>query len=225
MCGRFELLTVEEIAEVIAAVEGKRPYRPNAGNGDETAGFDSARARSQAHTGSAVPLIAPLDGGPLCATEAVWGFEADWNKRLVFNTRIESALSGAAMWREAAEDGRCIVPAAAFFEPHSFDTMPSPRTGRLVKRPYRFVDANGIPLLFAGVQADGRCSIVTCEPNRWVAPIHPRMPLALRFEEVATWLSPDWPMLADRSDLALDAHPKLFRPADQPEPPDQLSLF
>ena len=49
---------------------------------------------------------------------------------------------------------------------------------------------DGEPLLMAGVQADGRCSVVTCEPNRWVAPIHNRMPLILPADLADRWIFP-----------------------------------
>ena len=74
----------------------------------------------------------------------------------------------------------------------------------------------------AGVQADGHCSVVTCEPNRWVSPIHNRMPLVLRFAEVGTWLSPDWPSLTARPDYELHVAPEQ---PEAPSQPDQLSLF
>ena len=48
------------------------------------------------------------------------------------------------------------------------------------------------------------------------------MPLALRFEEVATWLSPDWPSLADRTGLPLDVTPE--HPAGGGDD-SQLTLF
>lgn len=224
MCARFELLTFEELEEVLDAVEARRKARLRLIR-------EQIRQRQQAFPGSAVPLLAPGDDGKLAVAEATWGFEADWSKGPVFNTRIESMLSGSMMWRAATENGRCVVPAATFFESHETETEPSPRTGRPVKRAYQFADPAGEPLLLAGVQAEGRCSVVTCEPNRWVAPVHSRMPLVLRFEEVAAWLSPDWPALADRSAIELATQPEHPDRPDQPEHlarperPAQLSLF
>ena len=215
MCGRFEVLTYEEVEETLAALEARR-----------TAGRALAQmGRAHAFPGSEVALIAPREDGKLAIDQAAWGFAPEWSKRLVFNTRIEKAAEGAGMWRSAVEEGRCIVPVAAFFEPHETETVKSPRTGRPMKRPYRFADPDDMPLLLAGVREGGRCSIVTCEPNRHVAPIHPRMPLVLRFEEVPAWLSPDWAALADRSDVPLAVAPEeLAAPAPDNEP-DQLSLF
>jgi putative SOS response-associated peptidase YedK len=212
MCGRFVMLTAEEVAEVVAAVESR--MRPMLAVGAE---------RAQARPGSTIPLIEPNPAdGALRAAEAAWGFEAEWSSKLLFNTRVESAVKGSNTWRDAVRDGRCIIPAAAFFEPHATETVRSARTGRPVKRAYRFALPSGEPLLFAGVQANGRCSIVTCEPNRWVSPVHNRMPLILRFEEVTTWLSPDWPALADRGSIELTVQPEH---PDDPAPTGQLALF
>lgn len=217
MCGRFVMLTPEEVESVVAAVEGRARARLALGGGTDGEG-----ARPQARPGSVVPYVGKGDGaGELEIAEAVWGFEVPWGKGPVFNTRVESALSGSPMWREAVAGGRCIVPAAAFFEPHTSEMAVSPRTGRKVKQSYEFADSDGGPLLLAGLQDGGRCSIVTCEPNRWVAPIHPRMPLVLRFEEVPAWLGDDWAELADRSTVELAVRPEL---PSAPQP-SQLSLF
>lgn len=206
------MLTAEEVAEVVAAVEGRA-----------RATLDAGALRPHARPGSNISLIEQDPGrNALRAAEATWGFETNWNSKLLFNTRIESAIHGSATWRDAVQNGRCIIPAVAFFEPHATETARSARTGRPVKRAYQFSLPGAEPLLLAGVQANGRCSIVTCEPNRWVSPVHNRMPLVLRFEEVPTWLSSDWPALADRSAIELAVQPE--RPNDPPEP-SQLALF
>lgn len=213
MCGRFTVLTYEEVAAVAEAVEQRLTLK---------ALEERDEARACAFPGSSVALLAPNADGALEVGQATWGFEVPWSKRLVFNTRIESALDGSAMWRDAVQNGRCIVPVGSFFEPHATETIPSPHTGRAMKRPYEFADPTGAPLLLAGVFADDRCSIVTCEPNRWVSSIHDRMPLVMRFQEATTWLSPDWAALADRSALELKVQPEQLQTGDSSE---QLSLF
>lgn len=216
MCGRFELLTREEIEQVLASIETRREIDLHL----------EREARQQARPGNTISLIAPtLDNRLLEITQATWGFEVDWGKGLVFNTRIESAIGASPTWSKAVKTGRCLIPAAAFFEPHASETIPSARTGRPVKRPYRFSDPNDMPLLLASVKDGDRCSIVTCEPNRHVAPIHPRMPLILRFEEVPTWLSPDWPTLVNRNAVKLIVEPEQISQPEPPAPSNQLSLF
>ena len=217
MCGRFEVFKYDEVVAIAAAVEGRAAV-PLVSASEEP--------RDQVRPGSSVLLFghnAELD--ELEVDQAIWGFEPEYAKRTVFNTRIESALTGSAMWKGPIQDGRCVIPAAAFYEPHATETVRSPKTGRPMKRQYRFASPSDEPLLLAGVQQDGRCSIVTCEPNRWVSPVHNRMPLVLRFEEVLAWLSPDWAELADRSSIELAVAPEHPDLPVQADAADQLSLF
>lgn len=54
--------------------------------------------------------------GDLARVDLLWGVDVSWKRGLVFNARIESALSGSGLWSEAIEGGRCIVPVRAFYE-------------------------------------------------------------------------------------------------------------
>lgn len=54
--------------------------------------------------------------GDLARVDLLWGVDVSWKRGLVFNARIESALSGSGLWSEAIESGRCIVPVRAFYE-------------------------------------------------------------------------------------------------------------
>ena len=214
MCGRFVMLTREEVERVVHAVERGEWLQP----------LDSTIERSQAFPGNAIEAFGAPDGS-FSVGSFHWGFPVEWGKNPVFNTRIESALSGRGMWRGVMESGRCIVPAAAFFEPHREETVRSPRTGRQIKRAYEFAQPEGMPLLLAGLTDGTNCSIVTTEPNRWVAPIHNRMPLALQFEEVRQWLEgtiAEVEPLADRSGSNLKVRPEFEELATEPS---QLSLF
>lgn len=212
MCGRITLLTYEELLDVVESVE----KRTAAGQLAEQGGA----ARAQARPNSVIRAIAPVDG-QLKINELVWGFPLDGGKKTVFNTRIESALDGSRMWLGPLRDGRCLLPVASFFEPHATETSVSPRTGRPIKRQYEFANESGMPLLLASVHDGTHLSVVTSEPNASVAPIHPRMPLVLRFEEVETWLYGDYATLADRSGIPLAARPETL----DPPAPAQLSLF
>ena len=241
MCGRFTVLTREELADAVAHVERRLALGGFGSEGlQRVSAFEPAIARANAYPGSVIAALglrdavasgSPIDFGDaaklVAAADFTWGFPVDWQKGSVFNTRIESALSGAGMWRDAFAHGRCVVPAATFFEPHATETMRSERTGKQVKRPYEFAMADGSPLMLAGVCADGHCSVVTTEPNEWVAPVHKRMPLALSFAEVTHWLEGDIAGLADRSALELTVKPvgQLEDGGQEAPAADQLSLF
>ena len=71
------------------------------------------------------------------------------------------------------------MPVRAFYEGHQTERVPSERTGKHVRRQYRFRLPGARAFLLAGVTAEGRLSIVTTEPNATVAPVHNRMPLVL----------------------------------------------
>lgn len=104
--------------------------------------------------------------------------------------------------------GRCLVPVRAFYESSATETVASERTGKPVRRQYRFRLPGAGVFLIAGIQQDGRFSIVTTEPNSSVAPVHDRMPLVLGPGESSIWLGPGFASLADRSGIRLDAEPE-----------------
>lgn len=224
MCGRFVVLTREEVADAVRAVEERGLLVPLAHEG---------KTRFQARPSAQVDVI----DANVQAQQLTWGFSFEWHKGPVFNTRVESLMAGSAAWRAAAREGRCIIPAASFFEPHATETVASPRTGKPMKRPYELSDPHGMALLLAGVSADGACSIVTTQPNDQVAPVHNRMPLALTPAEAADWLDGSlnevqllelWCQLADRSRFELAVAPELLDAparAHEADDPPQLSLF
>lgn len=206
MCGRFVMLTYDEVLGVIRGIEVDAPYNIEP---------DWPARRPSAYPGSVVPVITE-SGGTLEPQALKWGFETDWQKGLVFNTRLETALGPRpGMWKRPIDEGRCVVATAGFFEPHATEMIRSPRSGRQIKRQYIFGAEDGRPTLLAAVRDAGAFSIVTTEPNRAVAPIHKRMPIVLGREEVPVWLDGDFASLADRSSIDL-----VVQPEDELHPPD-----
>lgn len=49
--------------------------------------------------------------------------------------------------------------------------------------------------------------MVTTEANEDMTPIHHRMPLVVRQEELPLWLGPGYQELADRSSIKLEVEP------------------
>ncbi len=195
MCGRFVSLTWDEVLGVIQSIQTDTPFNVDP---------DWPARRPDAYPKSVVPIIAHTEDG-LVPADLRWGFSAPWDTRKVlFNTRIETALDQkSGIWRDVIEHGRCIVPTFGFFEPHATETVTSPRTGKPIKRQYEFASP-GLLTLLAGVRNEEAFSVVTTSPNRFVAPIHARMPIVLGPGDVSRWLSDNFASLADRSNVVLD---------------------
>ena len=219
MCGKCIILEYDEVLDVIHELELGVPV----GSGADWPARPAHWGDLQARPGSAIPAIVTqpnatvpvaervtghgaLPTGPLAAASFTWGFQEPWGTGLVFNTRIESA--GKPLWRDSMEHRRCIIPARSFFETSATETVPSPRTGRPVKRAYEFTVPGSPVALIGAVWKDGRLSMVTTEANRWMAPVHHRMPLVIRQEELPVWFGPDYRQLADRSSVELAPAPE-----------------
>ena len=199
VCVRFSPLTAEEAQAVLDA----------RGTGRHTIRYiETPDPLRDARPGSQVPLFVPNGAGGFRVATLEWGFPLDGRSHAVFNTRIESALEQLrlgrrGMWARAIAQGRCFVPVRAFYESHATERVTSEKTGRPVRRQYRFRMPGARAFLLAAVQQDGRFSIVTTEPNKSVAPIHDRMPLVLGLGESGVWLGNDFASLADRSRIQL----------------------
>lgn len=200
MCHRISPLVIAELREALRHLQesghARVPKR------------DPATPVPDVYPGRQLPLFTLGTDGQLEATELTWGFEAPpgATSKLVFNTRIETALAqaraGRGLWARPLALGRCLVPVYAFFE--SWTRNP-PQRGAQV----RFTLPGHRVFLLAGVQEAGRVSVVTTEPNDSVSSLHSRMPLVLAPGESALWLGPDFAQLANRSSIRLDALPEL----------------
>lgn len=110
-----------------------------------------------------------------------WGFERP-GLGVVNNSRSDK-LSGP-MWRDAYQNRRCLIPAAAFYE------WSGPK-GR--KRTHRFDAPDEGWLWIAGLWEEcprlGACfSMITTDANSLMAPIHDRMPAVLAPAELMPYL-------------------------------------
>lgn len=204
MCVKFSALTVEEARAVLDA--------RNTPGVHVIKSVESPAPAHDARPGSRVPVYVPKDGG-LAVAEFEWGFPLDGMPNAVFNTRIESALEQLrrgrrGMWARAIAEGRCLVPVRAFYESSATERVMSEKTGRPVRRQYRFRLPGARAFLLAGVREEGMLSIVTTAPNASVAPVHDRMPLVLGPGESSVWLGPDFASLADRSGIVLASEPE-----------------
>ena len=96
-----------------------------------------------AYPGSEVPVYVMDSHGRLVTVKLTWGFTLEGRPGVVFNTRIETALDQLrrgrrGIWANAIAQGRCLVPVRAFYESRGTETVPSEKTGKPVRRQYRF---------------------------------------------------------------------------------------
>lgn len=103
------------------------------------------------------------------------------------------------MWTKAISEGRCPVPVRSFFEGRVTKRVPSPVTGKPVRRQYMFRPPEARAFLPAAVRMDGMFSIVTTEPNESAAPVHSRMPLVLGPGGPSAWLGADFACLSNHT--------------------------
>lgn len=163
------------------------------------------------------PIVRPTDvAAVVVATDSGragrmmrWGLVPFWASDLkigvkMINARSETVFEKPA-FRESILKRRCLVPADGFFEwtevvPEDTDLFGEPRKGKPRKQPQLITVADQPFFAFAGLydtwkdrKTGDRVStftILTCEPNAVVEPIHDRMPVILRRDQHAAWLDP-----------------------------------
>lgn len=218
MCKRCIIFTYDEVLDIVMKLEVEAPLNFNPDWPVRTTeaypksvaplivpSFDTATQSSTSMTAPFDALSPAFTPGSLGVRELSWGFEESWKPGVVFNTRIESAAKPT--WQESMLHRRCILPVPAFFETHREETNPSPKTGKPIKRQYKF-RIPGQEVIFIGCTwREDAFSMVTTNANADMAPIHHRMPLIVRQEELPLWLGPNYQQLADRSDIRLEAQP------------------
>lgn len=138
-----------------------------------------------------------------------WGLVPHWANDLkigvkMINARSETVFEKPA-FRESILRRRCLVPADGFFEwtdvvAEETDLFGEPRKGKPRKQPQLITVTDQPVFAFAGLYDSWKdrgtgvrvatFTILTCEPNEVVAPIHDRMPVILRQDRHAAWLDP-----------------------------------
>ena len=127
-----------------------------------------------------------------------WGLVPFWAGKsgakppLMINARIES-VDTKAMFRDALNRKRCLVPADGFYE------WKKSGTGKKATKTPMWIHQDGRRFFaFAGLWARAKLetgelhsfTIVTGPPNAIVAPIHDRMPVVLARDVWDAWLDP-----------------------------------
>jgi putative SOS response-associated peptidase YedK len=195
MCATFIIIPQDELDRIISDVQNNL----KAEHANVIEAYKKVYAKAEA------PVIIPNRGQYQIQT-MLWGYPVSWQKGVVYNTRIETALGPkSGIWSDSIRSRRCLVPSYGFFEPHMTDTHPSAKTGKPIKDQYFFKLPDSDIAWMAGVYEDGHFSIVTTVPNQWMREIHPRMPVVLRPDELDIWLSGEFYSLANRENIPLES--------------------
>jgi len=175
MCGRFELIDGKRVYGRFQVAQSMLPIPDN---GD-------VRPTQQVVVLRTDHVLSLMKWGlvPFWATDPHIGAK-------MINARAEG-IEGKPSFKKPLRFQRCIVPASAFFEWQG-------AKGTKVK--YRIARHDGELFGVAGLYdvwtgPGGHelttCTIITCQPNSVVAPIHNRMPVIVLPDDEEGWLDPD----------------------------------
>lgn len=131
-----------------------------------------------------------------------WGYPSPVDQaKLIFNARIERFYQKRpSMWDKSFARQRCIIITEKFFESSKHTYTVNQKT---YHEKYSFEDSENSLTLIAGIYDQDNFSMVTTSPNSIMAPIHNRMPLVLKPEEIRQWLFQNFTSLIDRSNFNL----------------------
>jgi putative SOS response-associated peptidase YedK len=127
--------------------------------------------------------------------EFKWGLIPWWSKdpsigNRMINARAETAAE-KPVFRQAFKKRRCLIVADGFYEWQ--------KVGK-AKKPLYFSLKSGGPFGFAGLhetwtspdqQQLDTCTIITTEANRFIEPIHDRMPVIVPKDLEMKWIDPE----------------------------------
>jgi len=187
MCGRYSVLTEDEIIEVRSIIQeiSLRLIRDDV----ENYGIRPGEVRPT----DTAPIIAKeLDG--IAFENAKFGFKGFDGKGVIINARSET-IKDKRMFKGLLDVGRCVVPASEYYEwknqdAASDDIEKRPRKPKKIKHFVKDTEDN--LLFFAGLYRDsdeGReFVIITKEPCGEVVDLHDRMPVCLHVNQIEPWL-------------------------------------
>ena len=175
MCARYTVFTEEEIIEMKAIIaEVSRKFG------------DGAVKMGEIYPTNTAPVLT-LEDNRLAPVPVAWGFPKWDGKGVVINARAETATE-KPMFRDALQSRRCVIPSTGFFEWRHI--------GGRQKEKYLLNEPGKGMLYMAGMIGSFKndsgghdaFTILTTAANESVAPLHDRMPVILRAEEIEAWL-------------------------------------
>ncbi|MDF7638289.1 SOS response-associated peptidase family protein [Lactobacillus sp. ESL0791] len=132
-----------------------------------------------------------------------WGYPSPVDERKVlFNARIERFYEERpSMWDKSFAKQRCIIIASNFYEYGKKTYLAE--NGKKYHERFSFKIPDQPVTLIAGIYDQANFAMVTTKPNSTMTPIHDRMPLVIRPEELRQWLFQNFTALVDRSKVNL----------------------
>lgn len=148
-----------------------------------------------------VPIVLQADDGAFELLGARWGLIPSWWNRpalpsLSFNARSEEAAR-KPMWRHSLREQRCLMPARGWYEWNEQEQTRNER-GRKVHQPYYIHSIAGEIVAFAGLWSRWigpdhlpvlSCALLSRDAAPSISAIHHRMPVVLKPEYYAHWMS------------------------------------
>lgn len=143
-------------------------------------------------------IIKNQESQVLTADTFKWGLIPFWAKdekigRKLFNARLET-LNQKSSFKDSYQKRRCLVPAIGFYETdHS----------KKEKEPHFFLSKDKTPFSFAGLYSQwngtSTFTIITVPADKYVRPVHDRMPFILSSNDEKQWLdSGDNPLVLEK---------------------------
>jgi putative SOS response-associated peptidase YedK len=165
------------------------------------------------------PVLAIPNDGHNKADFFVWGLIPTWAKDPSIGNRLINArgetLAEKPSFRGSYKYKRCLIIADGFYE---WKQQPGTKT----KIPHFIHMQDRQPFAFAGLwdewnSPDGSqlrsCTIITTEPNDFMAPIHNRMPVILPTDAYAKWLD------------TMPQTPENLNPLIKPYPAEEMAAY
>ncbi len=208
MCGRYRLSRIDLLLAAYRALSG--------GKFEEFSDLRIVPRFNIAPT-QIVPILRTEKDGTVKLDLARWGFVPSWTKgkpKLApINAKSETADT-SGLFRSSFAQRRCLVPTDGFYEWQG--TRPP-------KQPFFIHKSDDSLFFFAGLwdrwsQTEGEdpintFTILTTTPNDLVQNIHSRMPVIVKLQDHAAWLSSSTPLPKIKSILSpytgqdLEAYP------------------
>jgi Uncharacterized conserved protein len=189
MCGRYSVLTEDEIVEIRSALRDISLELVKDGLADY-----KARLGEILPTDMAPAIMKSGDGAAF--ESAKFGFKKWDGAGVIINARAET-LQAKSMFSRLLDAGRCVVPAKEYYEwretAEARDGAGKKQKSNSKKAKHFIKDKEGNLLFFAGlyrtIGGEKEFVIITKNATGDVAEIHDRMPVILRAAQLEPWLN------------------------------------